>query len=171
MKRQLQLAVTVFLHNKGKYLVLHRHNNKKVDAGRLNGIGGKVEDNETFLETAIRETKEETGFSVDESCMEFCGLVRTRGGYPVDWLVCFFKASVPTNKVPVGSQCREGKFLWLKPEDLFTQGIELVDDLHYLFEKITSNKKIFFANIRLNDQEKVEKIKISYSPFDNLTTP
>lgn len=164
MKREIKLSVTVFLHHQGKYLILHRSNDKNVDAGRLNGIGGKVEDSETFLETAIRESEEETGFKIKKDEMKFCGLGRTRGGYPVDWIVCFFKAEVPTFKIPVGKKCREGEFLWLKPDELFDQGIELVDDLNYLFREIVFGKNIFFANFNLDDREKVKEAEINYLP-------
>ncbi|BBI30768.1 7,8-dihydro-8-oxoguanine triphosphatase [Cohnella abietis] len=34
--------------------------------GRWNGVGGKIEDKETPIESVIRETKEETGISIFE---------------------------------------------------------------------------------------------------------
>ena len=162
--RQLQPSVTIFLHHQGKYLIIHRWNNDKVDSGRLNGVGGKVEPGENFLQTVIRETKEETGYEIQKQDILFCGLARTRGGYAVDWLVGFFRVEVPNKKIPIGNECREGKFLWLKPEEVFTQGIELVDDLHYLLEKVDKNEEIFSSHIQLNEQEKVKEIKIDSLP-------
>jgi 8-oxo-dGTP pyrophosphatase MutT (NUDIX family) len=162
--RQLQPSVTIFLHHQGKYLIIHRWNNGKVDSGRLNGVGGKVEPGENYLQAVIRETQEETGYEIQTKDISFCGLARTRDGYAVDWLVAFFRVEVPNKKIPIGDQCREGKFLWLKPEEVFTQGIELVDDLHYLLEKVDENKEIFFAHIQLDEQEKVKEIKIDSLP-------
>ncbi len=162
--RQLQPSVTIFLHHQGKYLIIHRWNNGKVDSGRLNGVGGKVDPGETFLQTVIRETKEETGYEIQAKDISFCGLAVTREGYDVDWLVGFFKVEVPDKNIPIGDQCKEGKFLWLKPEEVFTQGIELVDDLHYLLEKIDKNETTFFAHFQIDDQEKVKESRIDDLP-------
>ena len=47
---------------KGKILLLNR--NKKPNMGMWNGVGGKIEDNETPYEGIIRETLEETGIDL-----------------------------------------------------------------------------------------------------------
>lgn len=164
MSRKIQLSVTVFLYHQGKYLILQRPHNNKVDSGRLNGVGGKVEANENFLQTALRETQEETGYQLTEKEMQFSGLIRTHDGYPCDWIVCFFTAAVTSKTAPIGKKCREGKFLWLEPDELFTQGVELVDDLHYLFKEVVARKRVFFADIQFDDQEDVKKINVSYLP-------
>lgn len=54
--------VLVLLRYKDKYLLLNR--NKPSWMGCWNGVGGKIEGDETPVQAAIRETKEETGLSV-----------------------------------------------------------------------------------------------------------
>ena len=51
----------VGLAHDGQYMAFVRKNRPAWQAGLLNGIGGKVELNETFYEAMIREFKEETG--------------------------------------------------------------------------------------------------------------
>jgi 8-oxo-dGTP diphosphatase len=51
--------------------------------GKLNGIGGKIEPNETPLQAMRREFKEETGVFV----AQWKPLIQLSGN---DWIVCFF---------------------------------------------------------------------------------
>ena len=162
-KRKLQLSVTVFLKYKNKYLFMQKNPDRWVDAGRINGIGGKVESDENFLTTALRETEEETGFKLIAAEMKFCGMLRLTGGYPQDWLVGFFAAEVDTQDLPNGGNCPEGEFLWLTPEELWKQEAELVDDLHYIFPNYIEAETPFFGFAQLNEQEKIEKIKLDQS--------
>lgn len=159
--RKIKTAVTIFLHCRGRYLFLHRSADRQVDANRINGIGGKVEPGENYLQAAIRETEEETGYQVSSDQIKFLGLIRLEGGYADDWLSAFFKIEVPTTEIPIGDVCAEGRFLWLKPDELFEQPHELVDDLHYLFKQYVNTDEIFFANAQLNQDEKIEKFELS----------
>ncbi|AFU13679.1 TPA: 8-oxo-dGTP diphosphatase [Bacillus toyonensis] len=51
-----------FIRKGNKILLLNR--NKKPNMGMWNGVGGKIEDNETPYEGIIRETLEETGIGL-----------------------------------------------------------------------------------------------------------
>lgn len=158
--RILKPAVTIFLHHQEKYLFIERFEDRSVDAGRLNGIGGKVEPNEDFLTTAIRETKEETGIRVEEKSIKFCGLLRTTGGYPVDWLVGFFLVEVDSFSLPIGDKCREGVFRWMSPQEFKKNKTEVVDDLNYLFPNYLTKRETFFAQADINSEEKIVKFNI-----------
>ncbi len=162
-KRELQPSVTIFLHHQDKYLFIKKNENRWVDSGRLNGIGGKVNRDESFLTAAIRETEEEVGLRFKPDKVKFCGFLSTFEGYPQDWLVGFYLIEVDSFKLPVGDKCAEGVFLWLTAKELFEQEAVLVDDLHYLFPDYLHQKSPFFAYARLNDQEKVEEIEIALS--------
>jgi 8-oxo-dGTP pyrophosphatase MutT (NUDIX family) len=162
--RQIQPSVTIFLHHQGQYLFIQRFADRMVDAGRMNGIGGKVGIGEDFLSAARRETEEETGLKLRPQQFKFCGILRTVGGYEQDWLVVFFRAEVASCKLPVGENCQEGVLKWLTPTEFKKQAqqVEVVDDLNFIFPKYIQGDGQFFAVAKLNDQEKVDKIKIEW---------
>lgn len=64
--REVQQATLCFLvkTENGKTKILLAMKKRGFGKGRLNGVGGKLEDGETVEETAIRETREEIGVSV-----------------------------------------------------------------------------------------------------------
>ena len=98
--REVLYSTTVFLVHGDEYLFLHRTGKVGVDKNRLNGIGGKLEPGENFLSSAIRETEEETGYIVRAKDVKFSGLINLHGGYPQDWVMCFFKINVNSKKIP-----------------------------------------------------------------------
>ncbi len=158
--RILKPAVTIFLHHQNKFLFIRKNKDRKVDAGRLNGVGGKVEPDEDFLTAAIRETKEETGIEVGEDEMKFCGLLRTTGGYPVDWLVGFFLVEVDSFELPIGDKCREGVFRWMSPQEFKENDKPVVDDLNYLFPDYLIKDETFFAQADINSEEKIVRFNV-----------
>ena len=160
--RETKKSVTCFLQCGDEYLFVHRtKKGNDVDADRLNGIGGKLEKGENFLEAAIRETAEETGYVVHEKDCHLAGMVNLEGGYAQDWNICFFVISVDSKNIPLGPSNAEGELLWLHKDSVLNSGYELVDDLNYLWKKITAQDSIFFAGTVMNEKEKVEKISIS----------
>lgn len=159
--RKTQLSVTNFLHCGDEYLFILRDSNRKIDGGKLNGIGGKLEKGENYLSAAIRETKEETGFVIESKDIELSGIVHLHGGYEDDWTMCFFKIAVPTKEVPGGMEIPEGKLLWLPKDKVLTSNHELVDDLHYTWKKIVSGDSIFFMDATVNGEEKIDKYSLS----------
>lgn len=78
--------VVGFLFSEDRTVVaLIRKNRPDWQKGRLNGIGGKVEDGETYLEAMVREFEEETGVvqqQWDRVCTYECN----------DAVIVFFKA-------------------------------------------------------------------------------
>lgn len=161
--RNIKYSVTNFLHCGDDYLFVHRTKRmNKVDGGRLNGIGGKLEPGENFLQAAIRETKEETGLVVTEKDIRLVGAVRMQGGYEDDWNICFFKIAVPTKDIPLGMENAEGELLWLPHDQVLTSPFTLVDDLHYCFEDIVNDKIPFFVHAQMNADESVKDWNVSY---------
>ncbi|MFH1207538.1 MAG: NUDIX hydrolase [Patescibacteria group bacterium] len=57
------VAAGVLIEKDGKYLLIQEK--KKVAYGLWNLPAGKVEGNDTFADTAVREAKEETGLDVE----------------------------------------------------------------------------------------------------------
>ncbi len=161
MSRILKSCVTVFPRYQDQYLFLFRSDQATVDAGRVNGVGGKVKPKENFVQAAVRETNEETGYKLSAHDFQFHGFLRTCNGYEVDWLVAFFTAQVASNHIPIGRNCPEGKLKWLTVDQLFQQKQDLVDDLHYLFRIIDQGQQQFFGTAQLSSREKVVDMNLT----------
>lgn len=159
-----QTSVTCFLYCGDDYLFLHRHPKKRIDPDCLNGIGGRVERAENYLDAAIRETLEETGYNVTHDDVDFAGILKVEGGYEEEWVVAMFKIEVPSKKIPIGSNSADGELKWFRKDEVLTSGHTLVDDLHYLFEEIVKGESIFFANEQLDEKLKVVSMSISRLP-------
>lgn len=159
--RKVQTSVTNFLYFGDEYLFVHRGPHKKIDPGRLNGIGGRVDPGENYLEAAIRETVEETGYQVSPKDIRLAGIVKLEGGYEEDWVMCFFKIKVVTKNIPKGENSAEGKFIWLDKDKVLDSGYELVDDLNYCFKEIVEGKSIFFMTAKLNKQQKIVNVHVT----------
>lgn len=160
-KKTIQTAVTNFLYCGDEYLFLHRKPDKRIDPNRLNGIGGRVEPGENYLDAAIRETEEETGYKVTMDAIQLSGVVRLEGGYDEDWVMCFFKIKVPSKKIPIGNDTKDGKLIWLHKDKVLNSRYELVDDLNYCFEEILKEDELFFMTAQMNKDQKVLSVSTS----------
>ncbi|MFA5895272.1 MAG: NUDIX domain-containing protein [Candidatus Shapirobacteria bacterium] len=152
--RNSQKAVTLFLHKDDKYLLIKRSPSKKVDPGRLNGIGGRCESGENYVDTAIRETAEESGQIVTAEQIKLAGVVTLEGGYPTDWVMCFFIINVDSFDV-IPEDGDDGELLWLTEEEIFSDKYERVDDLNFCFKDMISNKGTVFLSAKLDEKQKV----------------
>lgn len=168
--RLVQTSVTNFLFCGDEYLFVKRAADKKVDAGRLNGIGGKLEPGEDYLSCAIRETEEETGYVVQPEDCRLCGVVKLEGGYEEDWVMCFFAIEVPHMKIPVGLKTDEGEFMWIDKKEVLNCQIEAVDDLQYLWKHIVSKNKQFFMTAQMNSREKIDTYSLRFTMVGNEGT-
>ena len=73
------------------YVYLIKKKRPEWQKGKLNGVGGKIEENETPLEAMVREFEEETGIkTTEEQWRYFCYL--TEQGE--DWEVFFFTTNL-----------------------------------------------------------------------------
>lgn len=160
-KRYIKTSVTNFLYCEDSYLFLLRNKNKKVDPGRLNGIGGKVEPGENYLDAAIRETEEETGYKVTRDDIALAAVARLEGGYDEDWVMCFFKIKIHDKKIPLGNETNDGTLMWINKDEVLKTKHELVDDIKYSFEEIVKGDKLLFINAQLDENQKVAKTSIS----------
>lgn len=89
--QQKILYVCGFLFDEEKnHVLLIKKNKPEWQAGKLNGIGGKMESGEAPLESMVREFKEEAGIYIPSILWKnFCVL---KGS---DYVVHFFTATVP----------------------------------------------------------------------------
>lgn len=81
------------------YVALIRKNKPEWQRGKLNGIGGKIEEGETALQAMVREFAEET--ATETACSQwerFCTL-RSRDESENPWSVAFFACTGDVNKL------------------------------------------------------------------------
>lgn len=154
-------SVTNFLRCGDEYLFIHRSPNRKVDPNRLNGIGGKLEPGENYVDAALRETHEETGYNVQKQDVRFIGVGRLEGGYQEDWVMTFFEIEVSSKEIPIGASTREGELVWLTADQALHSTYELVDDLKIILPQLASGKVPFFFSSIVNTQEKIESYTLT----------
>jgi len=77
--------------------------------------GGHIENNESIVDSAAREVKEETGLDVQN--LKSCGLVHWLNNKTFDrYLVFLFRTSDYSGKL-IG-ECNEGKNFWISIEEM-----------------------------------------------------
>lgn len=104
----------IYLERDGKYLMLHRVKKEHdINRDKWIGVGGKCEENETPEECALREIKEETGFSVKK--LSYRGLVTfVSDQYEGEYMHLF--TGVPEDGTP--KECDEGTLEWIPVEEV-----------------------------------------------------
>ncbi len=162
--RKVQTAVNNFIFHGDDYLMLHRKKSARVDPGRLNTIGGRVEPGENFLDAVVRETEEETGYVIDSEDISLAGVVKLEGGYDEDWVMMFFKTAVDSKEIPHGSKTDDGELLWIHKDKVLDSDFELVDDFYYCFKDVVASDSIFFLTAKLDEKQKVRDVSMSKLP-------
>lgn len=160
-KREVIQVVTVFLKYRSKYLILHRNPSKKIDPDTLNGVGGKVEMGESAVDAGVRETMEETGYLLNPTDLEFSGVLSLYNGYTSDFVVTFFTAQVPDDRVPHGLHTEDGNLQWMTYKEFIENPIKKCDDLNYIFEDVDKNRK-FIGSALFDDEMKIVKFTKHY---------
>lgn len=101
----------VILRAGGQYLLLKRA--KAPNAGKYVPVGGKLEAMERPLEAAVRETREETGLSIEAP--QFCGILCETAPIDYNWLCYIYLADIDFQPPP---PCDEGQLEWISAERL-----------------------------------------------------
>lgn len=158
--RKVQTSVTNFISCGDEWLFLKRGLHKRIDPNRLNGVGGRVDPGENFLEAVIRETEEETGYVIPPERIRLVSLGRLEGGYSEDWVMAFFASTVDSKKIPLGSQIEDGELIWLHQDRVLDSDYELIDDLNYVWQDIITGTTITFFNAQVNEHEKIADIRL-----------
>ncbi len=124
MKTTLILAKTVLRADDGTVLLLKRSEAAPRRPMEWDLPGGQLDENESILDAAIRELKEETGFSLKKADLElaFTKTKTTEAGN-TSWL--FFIALAPNKDVILSHEHSEA--LWATLDDAYS----MIDyDLH-----------------------------------------
>lgn len=115
-KPRVEIAAVYIEHN-GTILLLHRQPNKS--QGNKWGIpGGKIDKNETALQAAIREVKEETGYDISNQPIENVGTVYIEYNDKDHFVYHMFRTTLKGDPSTVKINFNEHKgFTWVTPSD------------------------------------------------------
>lgn len=132
--RKVIPAVLVYAEREGRILMLHR-NAKAGDyhQGKWNGLGGKLENDESPLEAAVREIEEEAGLRLPPAAFTPLGTLHFPNFKPrksEDWLVFVFLAELPTGMEP-WPKGPEGELAWISREQVLELNL-WEGDRHFL---------------------------------------
>ena len=119
--RKVIPAVLIYAERDEQWLMLHRmgsdtsSNLNDYHFGKWNGLGGKLEVNESPLDAAIREFHEEAGLKLSATHFKPLGTLQFpnfKAHKQEDWVVFVFTVDVPPEKDPK-DECAEGKLSWV----------------------------------------------------------
>ncbi|MHB9031782.1 MAG: NUDIX hydrolase [Anaerolineae bacterium] len=136
-----------FILHAGNILLLRGSPDKRLWAGKLNGIGGHIEADETPYEGARRELKEEAGLASDDLCLR--GIVHIASDRDqVGIMIFVYVGSACSAQVQSGS---EGELGWYPLHALPSD--EMVADLPELIPRViqTAPNQIVYGLYRPAD--------------------
>lgn len=110
---KLELTNMVMIEDKttGKVLVLERIKSWK----GISFPGGHVEEGESFIDSAIREIKEETGFDIQN--LKSCGVIHWSNNKTFDRYIVFLYKTTDYSGTLL-TETDEGKVFWLTHEEI-----------------------------------------------------
>lgn len=102
-------TVLCYLEKDGAWLMMNRVKKKyDLNEGKWVAVGGKLEENESPIDCAIREVKEETGFTLNSASL--CGIVTfVSDKYETEQMFIFRSSDFCGNLNP---DCNEGILEW-----------------------------------------------------------
>ena len=139
----------VFLTRGHEILLLKGAPDKRLWAGKYNGVGGHVQRGEALLTAAHRELVEETGL---RASLWLCGIV-TIDAEPQVGVVLFVFRGEPTSPDALVRASTEGQPVWV-PLDAWQQ-LPLVEDLPVLLPKVLNarpDQPTFFARYAYDEE-------------------
>ncbi len=103
-----RIATMVVLRHEDAFLLLKR--NKMPNEGMYVPVGGKVEPYERPIDTAVRETAEETGIQLTREQLTYGGVLTETSPVHYNWLCFIFIAAIEWVPPP---PCDEGTLHWV----------------------------------------------------------
>ena len=155
--RRVIPAVIVYGYRSGEdekkeYLMLHR-DSKTVPgqvpdyhSGKWNGLGGKLEADESPQEAAKREFFEESGIELPEPDFRHLGVLQFpnfKAHKSEDWVCWIFLVQVPMGFEPL-KRVTEGSLHWIKADQMLTLNLWPGD---VLFLPLVLKNRPFFGSI------------------------
>lgn len=139
--RKVIPAVLIYPKSEDKVLMIHRNGSKTGDyhLGKWNGLGGKLELDESPLECAQRELREESGLDLPVESFRILGVLQFPNFKPhknEDWMVYVFSAAVPVGLIL--GHCLEGALHWVLRSDVM--GLNLWAGDQYFLPHVLEEK-------------------------------
>ena len=164
-QRKLIPAVLVYLRCGEDVLMIHRSGRKdgKPDfhQGRWNGLGGKLEADESALAAASREVQEESGLSLSKDRFKAIGFLLFPNFKPQkneDWQVTVFTAELSLEeKSLIQAESVEGQLVWVPTEQVL--GLNLWPGDRLFISNVLQNRP-FYGTLWYRDGE-VQKHELS----------
>lgn len=122
----LRCAVYPLFIKDGKILLYKRVNTGWED-GKYGVPGGHLEKDETVLEAACREGKEETGIDLDQKNLEFVHASHRKSNY--DYVDLFFKVTKWKGTPKLTEENKSDDFIWANLSNLPENTLEYVKSL------------------------------------------
>jgi 8-oxo-dGTP diphosphatase len=123
----------IFIFDEDRVLLLQGDEDKKIWAGKYNGIGGHIEAGEDILESASRELAEETGLS--GLPLRLCGQVMITLNENQGIALFIFTGIYSGQSI---KESEEGALEWVAMEDL--QNLPIVEDLPKLLYRVVEHQ-------------------------------
>ncbi|NCO89263.1 hypothetical protein AUK04_04025 [Candidatus Roizmanbacteria bacterium CG2_30_33_16] len=158
--RNIAVTLECFVKKGNKYLMLHRHPNKRIMPDVWMAPGGHREFNEGLFACARREVLEETGLKIKNLRIKATGcayLSDLNQEFYFHFIVADYAAGELKPKVD------DGEFVWLTPKQILAQKnllAELKTILPYVFLKkqsVVSFRAVYKKGNELKELE-IEKI-------------
>ena len=137
--------VLVFLTRADQVLLLKGAPDKRLWAGRYNGLGGHVEPGETPYQAALREVQEESGLA--PAGLTLRALIHVTMPEPPGVMLFVFVGEAPAG-TPRASA--EGASVWVSQAALAE--LPLVEDLYELLPRVLMPGALVFGAYRFTDQ-------------------
>lgn len=136
----------ILLIQDGKVLMQKGANNKKIWAGKFNGLGGHIERGEDVLSGAKRELKEESGLECPD--LHQCGCVMIDVDESQGILMFVFSGTQAQGKL---IHSEEGHLEWIRIGSIGE--LPVVEDIPMLLKRIQGQQKgtLFFGHYGYDD--------------------
>lgn len=135
------LTTLCYIEKEGKYLMLHRTKKENdMNKDKWIGVGGKFEEGESPEECMIRETKEETGLTLN-SCNLRAVITFVSSIYEAEHMYLFTSDDFEGNLI----DCNEGKLEWVEKEKVKELNSWEADKI--FLEKLENNADFFTMKV------------------------
>ena len=150
----------VYLERDGKYLILHRTKKEHDENGdKWIGVGGKFEPGETPDQCALREVKEETGFTMTDFALRGL-IIFVSDVWGMEYMYLYTATKWRGKLV----DCDEGELVWLDKQELLKKNLWEGDKL--FLKALEERAEFFMMKFRYDGEHLAEVIDSrGLSPF------